>query len=198
MRIKRVEDLVLGTAVLIVLAPVMAVVAGLIAVTMGRPILFRQVRPGLGGRPFTLTKFRTMSDDRDDRGNLLPDESRITRLGAFLRRSSLDELPELLAVLKGEMSLVGPRPLRVAYLDRYTTFQARRHEIRPGITGLAQANGRNTLDWGNRLAMDVWYVDNWSLGLDLKILAKTVWGVLSMRGVSADGHATMPEFMGDA
>jgi lipopolysaccharide/colanic/teichoic acid biosynthesis glycosyltransferase len=163
---------------------------------MGSPVFFRQTRPGLGGGPFTLIKFRTMRDSYGAGAQPLPDESRITRLGAFLRRTSLDELPELWNVLKGDMSLIGPRPLLVEYLDRYTREQARRHEVKPGITGLAQVSGRNALSWEERLALDVWYVDNWTMWLDLKILTKTVAQVLTRRGISAPGHATMPEFEG--
>jgi lipopolysaccharide/colanic/teichoic acid biosynthesis glycosyltransferase len=178
-----------------VLLPVVLLVALLTWLTVGRPVFFRQTRPGLGGKLFTLVKFRTMSDSYDA-GGLLSDESRITRLGAVLRRTSLDELPELWNVLKGDMSLVGPRPLLIEYLDRYTPQQARRHEVKPGITGLAQVSGRNALSWEDRLALDVWYVDHWSLWLDLKILARTVWQVSARRGISAPGHATMPEFKG--
>jgi lipopolysaccharide/colanic/teichoic acid biosynthesis glycosyltransferase len=160
----------------------------------GRPILFRQRRAGQGGRLFTILKFRTMTSAAE-RGSA-GDEARITRLGAFLRATSLDELPELLNVLKGDMSLVGPRPLLPEYLDRYTAEQARRHEVKPGVTGLAQVNGRNEVDWGRRLALDVWYVDHRSLLLDLRILLRTFGVVFSRRGINAAGHATMPEFQG--
>lgn len=177
----------------IVLAPVLAVVALLVRVRLGRPILFSQARAGLDGAPFTLHKFRTMTDERGPDGSLLPDERRLSRFGRLLRSSSLDELPELWNVVRGDMALVGPRPLPVAYLDRYTAVEARRHEVRPGITGWAQVNGRNALSWEDRLAMDVWYVDNRSLRLDLSILLRTVTAVLRRQGVSADGHATMTE-----
>ncbi len=177
--------------------PVQAVVAVALRSQLGTPILFRQRRPGLHGKPFTMLKFRTMTDARDAAGNLLPDAERLTRLGRFLRGSSLDELPELWNVLRGDMSLVGPRPLLMQYLERYTERQARRHEVRPGITGWAQVNGRNAVDWDDRLAMDVWYVDNVSLALDIRILRRTLAAVLTRRGISAEGHATMPEFLGN-
>jgi len=163
---------------------------------MGSPVLFRQVRPGLHRKPFVMYKFRTMRDLRDTEGRLLPDEMRLTRVGHILRATSLDELPELFNVLKGEMSLVGPRPLLMEYLELYTPEQARRHEVKPGITGWAQVNGRNAITWEEKFKLDVWYVDNWSLGLDLKILALTLIKVLKREGISADGHATMPEFRG--
>jgi len=155
------------------------------------------MRPGLKGKPFYMYKFRTMTDETDEQGNLLPDELRLTRLGKFLRSTSLDELPELFNVLKGDMSLVGPRPLLMQYLDRYTPEQARRHEMKPGITGWAQVNGRNAITWEEKFALDVWYVDNWSLWLDLKILAMTIVKVFKREGISAEGEATMPEFMGN-
>jgi lipopolysaccharide/colanic/teichoic acid biosynthesis glycosyltransferase len=186
----------ISTAVLVLVSPFIVVCALLVRVSMGSPVFFRQTRSGLGGKPFTLVKFRTMRDAHDASGQPLPDDSRLTRLGALLRRLSLDELPELWNVLKGDMSLVGPRPLLMQYLDRYTPEQARRHEVKPGITGLAQVSGRNALSWEDRLALDVWYVDHWSLWLDLKILAGTVWQVFARRGISAPGHATMPEFKG--
>ena len=163
---------------------------------MGSPILFHQQRPGYKGTPFYALKFRSMTDRRDAQGRLLPDGERITALGAFLRRSSLDELPQLWNVLRGDMSLVGPRPLLMQYLDRYTPEQARRHLMPPGITGWTQVNGRNDLPWEKKLALDVWYVDHWSVWLDLRILAMTVWKVLKGEGISAEGSATMPEFMG--
>lgn len=163
---------------------------------MGSPILFRQQRPGYKGTPFFVLKFRSMADRRDEQGRLLPDGERITALGAFLRRSSLDELPQLWNVLRGDMSLVGPRPLLMQYLDRYTPEQARRHLMPPGITGWTQVNGRNDLPWEKKLALDVWYVDHWNFWLDLRILAMTVWKVLKGEGISAEGSATMPEFMG--
>lgn len=194
--VKRLIDTVLAAAVLALAAPVVLVIALAIRASMGRPVLFRQVRPGLHGRLFCIYKFRTMTDARDAQGRLLPDGDRLTLLGRFLRSTSLDELPQLWNVLRGEMSLVGPRPLLPEYLDRYTPEQARRHEVRPGITGWAQVNGRNATTWEERLRQDVWYVDNWSLWLDFKILWMTVVKVLRREGVSKEGHATMPEFMG--
>jgi sugar transferase EpsL len=194
--LKRVFDVVVSATALVVLAPVMGLIALLVWRTMGRPVLFRHVRPGLHGKPFVMYKFRTMRDLRDAEGKLLPDEARLTPFGRWLRSTSLDELPELLNVLRGEMSLVGPRPLLMEYLDRYTPEQARRHEVKPGITGWAQIHGRNNLSWEERLRLDVWYVDHWSLWLDLKILWRTLWMVLRREGISAQGHATMPEFRG--
>ena len=163
---------------------------------MGPPVLFRQMRPGLHGRSFSLLKFRTMNDERDEKGELLPDEKRLTGLGRFLRSTSLDELPELFNVLKGEMSLVGPRPLLMQYLDRYTPEQARRHYVKPGITGWAQVNGRNAIAWEEKFKLDVWYVDNVSFWLDVKILAVTVWKILKREGIIQPGRATVEEFMG--
>ena len=193
---KRVLDLVLTVLALIMLSPILASVALMVRVRLGSSVLFCQVRPGLHGRPFTIFKFRTMTDARDAQGNLLPDAERLTPLGRFLRSTSLDELPELLNVLKGDMSLVGPRPLMMQYLDRYTPEQMRRHEVKPGITGWAQVNGRNAITWEHKFALDVWYVDHWSLGLDLKILALTLWKILKREGISQPGQATMEEFMG--
>ena len=181
---------------LVTLSPVLLGVALAVRVRLGSPVLFRQTRPGLGGRPFEMVKFRTMTDAQDAEGQLLPDADRLTPFGRFLRSSSLDELPELWNVLKGDMSLVGPRPLLMRYLDRYTPEQARRHEVRPGITGLAQTSGRNALSWDDKFALDVWYVDHQSLGLDLKILARTVLKVIRRDGISAAGEATMSEFGG--
>ena len=194
--LKRVFDIVVSAVALTVLAPVMGLIALAVWRTMGRPVLFRHVRPGLHGKPFVMYKFRTMRDLRDAEGNLLPDEARLTPFGRWLRTTSLDELPELVNVLRGEMSLVGPRPLLMEYLERYTPEQARRHEVKPGITGWAQIHGRNNLSWEERLRLDVWYVDHWSLWLDLKILWRTLWMVLRREGISAQGHATMPEFIG--
>ena len=194
---KRLFDLALTVPALILLAPVMGLVALLVRLKLGSPVLFRQQRPGLHGEPFTMFKFRTMTDARDAHGNLLPDVQRLTRLGRFLRSTSLDELPELWNVLRAEMSLVGPRPLLVEYLDRYTTEQARRHEARPGITGWAQVNGRNALTWEVKFALDVWYVDHLSLWLDIKVIALTLWTVLKREDISHDGQATMSPFMGD-
>jgi lipopolysaccharide/colanic/teichoic acid biosynthesis glycosyltransferase len=194
--IKRLIDFLGAFIGLVVLSPLLIVIALLVRVNMGAPVLFHQERPGLHGRPFILYKFRTMRDLRDVEGRLLPDEMRLTRLGRILRSTSLDELPELFNVLKGEMSLVGPRPLLMEYLNRYTPEQARRHEVKPGITGWAQVNGRNAITWEEKFKLDVWYVDNWNLGLDLKILGLTLIKVLKREGISAGGHATMPEFRG--
>lgn len=195
-RLKRLIDVVASALGLIVLAPLLAVIALAVRCSLGSPVLFRQIRPGLGGRPFTLYKFRTMRDATDPAGNPLPDAERLTRFGRFLRSTSLDELPELWNVLKGDMSLVGPRPLLMEYLPLYTPEQARRHEVKPGITGWAQVNGRNALSWDAKFALDVWYVDNWSLALDLKILALTVKKVLLREGITQAGHATMERFRG--
>jgi sugar transferase EpsL len=193
---KRLLDLVFTISALILLSPALALVALLACLKFGSPVLFRQRRPGLHGRPFTIYKFRTMTDKCDADGNLLPDAERLTSFGRFLRGTSLDELPELFNVLKGHMSLVGPRPLLMQYLDRYTPEQMRRHEVRPGITGWAQVNGRNALTWEQKFALDVWYVDHWSLCWDLKIIALTAWKVLTREGISQPGQATAQEFMG--
>jgi len=193
---KRALDVAVSAVSLILLSPLLAVIALIIWLQMGRPVVFRQQRPGYMGVPFFALKFRSMTDQRDEQGRLLPDGERITRLGAFLRRTSLDELPQFWNVLRGDMSLVGPRPLLMQYLDRYTPEQARRHSVPPGITGWTQVNGRNDLAWEKKLALDVWYVDHWTLWLDLRILGITVWKVVKGEGISADGSATMPEFMG--
>jgi sugar transferase EpsL len=193
---KSLADYIVAAVLLILLMPVMIVLAVLIKCVMGGPVLFRQRRPGLRGAPFVMIKFRTMRDAVDASGKPLPDEQRITPLGEFLRASSLDELPELLNVLKGEMSLVGPRPLMMQYLDRYTQEQARRHDVKPGVTGWAQVNGRNAISWEEKFRLDVWYVDNWSLLLDLKILCLTVAKVVKRDGISAEGMATVSEFVG--
>ncbi len=193
---KRAVDLVLSLAGLVAALPLLLLGAALVRARLGAPVLFRQRRPGRGGELFTLLKFRTMTDARDERGELLPDERRLTPAGAFLRRWSLDELPELLNVVRGDMSLVGPRPLLEEYLERYSPEQARRHEVRPGITGWAQIHGRNELSWPRRLEMDVWYVDRISLGLDLRILVTTAWKIVTGEGISAAGHATSPRFRG--
>ncbi|HDR15771.1 MAG TPA: sugar transferase [Desulfobacteraceae bacterium] len=177
-------------------SPLIIVIGVMVRFLLGSPVLFRQERPGLQGRPFHLIKFRTMTDDRDAIGNLLSDQKRLTRFGRFLRALSLDELPELFNVLKGDMSLVGPRPLLMQYLDRYTPEQARRHEVKPGITGWAQVNGRNAITWEEKFKLDLWYVDNWSLRLDLKILWMTMAKILKREGISQPGQATMEEFMG--
>lgn len=195
-RLKRAMDVLLVLVGLVLLAPVFAVLSWRVRRELGSPVLFVQERPGLGGRRFTLRKFRTMTDARGADGALLSDAERLTPFGAWLRASSLDELPELLNVLRGEMSLVGPRPLLVAYLDRYTPQQARRHEVRPGITGWAQVNGRNDMDWDTKLALDVWYVDHRSLWLDVRILWRTLGVMIRRDGVSLDGHATTVEFEG--
>lgn len=188
---KRLFDIVVSLILLVVFSPILLVTAILVRWKLGGPILFRQERPGLNGKPFTLIKFRTMKSGEGS------DEDRMTRLGQIMRSTSLDELPELWNVLKGEMSLVGPRPLLMKYLPLYSPEQSRRHEARPGITGWAQVNGRNSLDWPSRFTLDVWYVDNWRFGLDLKVLMMTVAKVVRRDGVSAEGHVTMPEFTGN-
>jgi lipopolysaccharide/colanic/teichoic acid biosynthesis glycosyltransferase len=193
---KRALDVVGAGAALALAAPVMAVAAAAVARDLGRPVLFRQVRPGLGGAPFTMFKLRTMRDATDAHGRPLPDGERLTPLGRFLRASSLDELPELWNVLRGDMSLVGPRPLLMQYLPLYSREQARRHDVKPGITGWAQIHGRNALSWDEKFALDVWYVDHQSLWLDLRILAGTVRAVLRKDGISHAGDATMPVFTG--
>jgi lipopolysaccharide/colanic/teichoic acid biosynthesis glycosyltransferase len=194
--VKRLTDIALSSIGLLLLAPLILVLAVLVRVRLGSPVLFRQERPGLHGTPFTILKFRTMTDECDESGNLLPDDQRLTRFGRFLRASSMDELPELWNVLRGDMSLVGPRPLLMEYLPLYTPEQARRNEVRPGITGWAQVNGRNALSWEEKFKLDVWYVDNQSLWLDLKILFLTVMKVLVREGISGEGHATMERFRG--
>ena len=195
---KRAIDRTLAGALLVTLSPVMAATALAIRVSMGSPVLFRQQRPGLRGRPFELVKFRTMIDARDASGAPLPDGRRLTRVGQLIRSTSLDELPQLWNVVRGEMSLVGPRPLLMEYLSRYTSEQARRHDVLPGITGWTQINGRNALQWEAKFALDVWYVDHWSLLLDAKILALTAARLVDRSGISQEGHATMPVFMGTA
>lgn len=179
-------DLVLATGMLVLLWPLMVVVALLVRFSMGAPVLFRQSRPGLGGEPFEVMKFRTMKDERDSSGKLKEDRERVTRAGMFLRKTSLDELPQLWNVIRGQMSLVGPRPLMLEYLEHYTPEQRRRHEVMPGITGWAQIHGRNHLRFSQRIAHDLWYVENWSLKLDLQILVRTVWKVLGSRGVKLE------------
>jgi lipopolysaccharide/colanic/teichoic acid biosynthesis glycosyltransferase len=193
---KRVLDTLGAFAGLLMLSPVMAVVAAAIRITMGAPVFFGQIRPGFQAQPFTLFKFRTMAHASEESGSRLPDEQRLTRLSRFLRATSLDELPQLWNVIKGDMSLVGPRPLLPEYLPRYNEFQRRRHEVKPGITGWAQVNGRNGLIWEQKFELDVWYVDHWSLWLDVKILWMTVLKVVCGKGISQAGHATMPEFLG--
>jgi lipopolysaccharide/colanic/teichoic acid biosynthesis glycosyltransferase len=193
---KRLFDFVVAAAAAIILSPIVAVVAVLVRLNLGTPVLFRQLRPGLHGQPFTLLKFRTMIDAEDSVGSSLPDEERLTAFGQFLRRSSLDELPELYNILRGDMSLVGPRPLLMEYLPLYTPEQARRHDVRPGLTGWAQVNGRNAIGWDQKFAFDLWYVDHASLSLDLKILWLTIRNVFTRHGISAEGEATMPRFTG--
>ncbi|MAA75691.1 MAG: sugar transferase [Salinisphaeraceae bacterium] len=193
---KRVLDIVVAAAALIMLSPVFLILAVVVRLRLGAPVLFRQRRPGLGGQPFELIKFRSMTDARNARGELLPDEQRLPATGRLLRSSSLDELPELWNVLRGDMSLVGPRPLLMEYLPLYSPRQARRHEVRPGLTGWAQINGRNSLSWEDKFELDVWYVENQSLWLDCRIIGLTVWQVLARRGISAEGESTMPRFRG--
>lgn len=194
--LKRLMDVLVSGFGLLALSPLLTLLSAVQLYVHGWPVFFTQERPGQHGRVFQMVKFRTMTNARDTNGDLLPDADRLTPFGQFLRRTSLDELPELWNVLKGDMSLVGPRPLLVRYLERYTPEQARRHAVRPGVTGLAQVRGRNTLTWEDKFALDVQYVDTWSLGLDLRILWETVGVVLGGRGVSAEGEATMREFMG--
>jgi sugar transferase EpsL len=195
--IKRAVDVVGAAVALVLLSPVLAVAALAVRLRMGPPVLFRQERPGRNARPFVMLKLRTMTDRRDQSGALLADDARLTRLGRFLRRTSIDELPALVNVLAGDMSLVGPRPLLPEYLPLYSAEQARRHEVRPGITGWTQVNGRNALSWDDKFTLDVWYVDHRSLRLDCEILAKTIAQVVRGDGVSAPGHATMAPFRGD-
>lgn len=194
--VKRPLDLALTVTALILLAPLLVLLALLVRVKLGTPVLFRQVRPGLHGQPFTLYKFRTMTDARDAQGKLLPDDQRLPPFGQWLRSTSLDELPELINVLRGEMSLVGPRPLLMRYLERYNPEQRRRHEVKPGITGWAQVNGRNALSWEEKFDLDVQYVDYISLWLDLQIIVMTVGKILQREGINQPGHATAEEFLG--
>lgn len=194
---KRLVDVIVSTLCLLVLAPPLLVLVGLIRYKLGSPVLFRQVRAGLNGEPFEMIKFRSMTEERHSDGVLLPDAERLTSFGQFLRVTSLDELPELWNVMKGNMSLVGPRPLLIDYLPLYTEDQARRHQVRPGITGWAQVNGRNAINWEDKFKLDVWYVDNCSLWLDIKILWLTVRKVLKRDSISAPGDATMPVFKGN-
>lgn len=196
LKMKRLIDVVGAAAGLALSAPALAAAAVAVRASMGAPVFFRQQRPGLGGVPFRLLKFRTMSDARGPDGKLLPDAERLTRVGQFIRSTSLDELPQLLNVLKGEMSLVGPRPLLMQYLSRYDARQARRHEMKPGITGLTAVRGRNALSWAEKFELDVQYVEQWSLWLDVRILGETVAKMIKREGISSKGHATMPEFMG--
>ncbi len=191
---KRLFDIVASAVALVVLSPLIAVLAVLVALKLGRPVLFTQQRPGRNARPFTMYKFRTMTSATGPDGHLLPDAERLTSFGRLLRSTSLDELPELWNIVRGDMSLVGPRPLLMAYLPRYSAHQARRHEVRPGLTGWAQVNGRNATTWDERFDLDVWYVDHRTMRLDLQIIWKTIRAVVRRDGVSAEGHATMPEF----
>jgi sugar transferase EpsL len=194
MKMKRFFDLIISIPAYFFLAPLIYWIAFLIWLVMGKGVFFKQIRPGFQGRPFTIYKFRTMREVFDKNGNHLPDAERMTRLGKFLRSASLDELPEILNVIKGDMSIVGPRPLLMQYLDRYTPEQFRRHEVKPGITGWAQINGRNAISWEEKFKLDVWYVDNHSVSLDLKIVASTIRKILTREGINQPGAATMEEF----
>jgi lipopolysaccharide/colanic/teichoic acid biosynthesis glycosyltransferase len=195
--LKRIFDLVTTSLALLVLSPLLLLLWLLVLIFHGTPVLFRQKRPGYRGQPFYLYKFRTMNERRAADGSLLPDAERITPLGRFLRTYSLDELPEFFNVLRGEMSLVGPRPLLMQYLERYSPEQARRHDVLPGVTGWAQVNGRNALTWPDKFRLDVWYVDHWSFWLDVKILFLTLWKAIKAEGINQPGHATAEEFMGN-
>jgi lipopolysaccharide/colanic/teichoic acid biosynthesis glycosyltransferase len=197
LKVKRSVDLLIAFSVLTGFSPVLFAIGILLFLVMGRPIFFRQQRPGRYARPFTLYKFRTMTHKRDVQGQLLPDGERLTQLGRLLRHFSVDELPQLWNVLRGDLSLVGPRPLLMQYLDRYNHAQARRHNVLPGITGWAQINGRNTITWIQKFELDVWYADHWSLWLDAKILARTIWKVLSREGVNPPGETTVEPFKGN-
>jgi len=194
---KRVFDNLVSIVVLVLLSPILLIISIILLAVEGLPLFFCQDRPGLGGRIFKICKFRTMKDKQGASGESLPDEERITAFGRFLRRTSLDELPELFNVIKGEMSLVGPRPLLVQYLERYSAEQARRHEVLPGITGWAQIHGRNAITWNEKFQLDLWYVEHWSFWLDIRILFSTLWKVISGEGISQPGRATMDEFMGN-
>lgn len=194
MNIKKAIDILLVVPALIILSPALILIALGVKVFIGSPVLFSQRRPGMNSKPFNIYKFRTMTDKRDAGGTLLPDAKRLTRFGRFLRSTSLDELPELFNVLKGDMSFVGPRPLLMQYLRRYTPEQARRHEVKPGITGWAQVNGRNALTWEEKFKMDVWYVDNRTFWLDVKIIFMTIWKIFKREGINQPGQATMEEF----
>jgi len=194
--LKRLFDIFSSVIALLILSPVLIITAIIVRIKTGSPVLFRQERPGLNGKGFIIYKFKTMTDQKDEAGRLLPDEKRLKAFGKFLRSTSLDELPELLNVLKGDMSIVGPRPLMMKYLNRYTPEQARRHEVKPGITGWAQINGRNTVAWEEKFKLDVWYVDNQSFWLDIKIIFITIWQVITRQGVTQEGRATVDEFFG--
>ena len=195
--VKRGIDLILSFIAMVVLSPLLLILTVLVRTILGSPVLFKQMRPGLGGEPFQLVKFRSMTDDKDAAGNLLPDSDRIPRFGRFLRSTSIDELPELWNVLNGDMSLVGPRPLLMEYLPLYSNEQARRHEVRPGITGWAQVNGRNSLSWQEKFKLDVWYVHNQSFVLDLKVLFMTIGRVVRKADIAHEGQATMEKFRGN-
>lgn len=192
--VKRAFDLFIAVPAIVILSPILALVALAVWLTMGSPVVFHQQRPGFFGKPLTVYKFRTMTDARDAQGNLLPDAERLTSFGKFLRSASLDELPELINVLRGEMSLVGPRPLLPEYLPHYSSDTYRRHEVLPGLTGWAQVNGRNAVSWEEKFAMDIWYVDNWSPLLDLKIIGLTIWKAIRREGVNQAGQATVERF----
>ena len=191
-------DLLLASTAIVILSPIMLAITVLVRLLLGTPVLFRQRRPGLRGVPFTFLKFRTMTEARDPAGKLRPDVERLTRFGEFLRSLSLDELPELFNVIRGDMSLVGPRPLLMQYLELYSSEQARRHEVKPGITGWAQVSGRNAIGWYKKFVLDVWYVDHCSLWLDVKILARTAWKVLTREGINQPGKATVENFKGNS
>jgi len=193
---KRGFDLIISVISLIILSPLLLITSLAILIVYGLPILFRQNRPGYQEKPFTIYKFRTMTDKLDDQGDLLPDDKRLKWLGRVLRGTSIDELPELFNVLRGDMSIVGPRPLLMQYLERYNAEQARRHEVLPGITGWAQVNGRNTITWEDKFKYDVWYIDNWSFWLDLKIIGMTIWKAFQREGINQPGHISASEFMG--
>ncbi|MCI6354400.1 sugar transferase [Eubacterium coprostanoligenes] len=194
--IKRILDIISSLLAIIILSPLLAVTAVLVETKLGSPVLFKQERPGKDEKIFTLMKFRTMTDERDENGELLPDEVRLTKFGKFLRSTSIDELPELFNILKGDMSVIGPRPLLVEYIPRYNEHQHRRHEVRPGLSGWAQVNGRNTVSWEDKFNMDVEYVENYSMFMDIKILFMTIVNVLKHDGISSETSATMEEFMG--
>ncbi|UCE00109.1 MAG: sugar transferase [Chloroflexota bacterium] len=193
---KRLFDITFSSMGLLLLSPLLIVIGLVIILVDGFPIFFRQMRPGYKGKPFTNYKFRTMTSERDPQGRLLSDEDRLLGVGKFLRASSLDELPELINIFKGEMSIVGPRPLLMQYLSRYTPEQARRHDVLPGMTGWAQINGRNAITWEEKFSYDVWYVDHWTFGLDMKIIAQTIWKVILREGINEPGHISAVEFMG--
>lgn len=195
--LKRSMDFILSLIALVILSPVLLIIALLVRIKIGGPVIFKQSRPGLNGEVFTLYKFRTMSDNKDNKGNLLPDNLRLTKFGKKLRATSLDELPELFNILKGDMSIVGPRPLLVQYLELYNSSQKRRHEVRPGLTGLAQVNGRNAIKWDDKFNYDLYYVDNLCLSMDISIIIKTIKKVLISEGINSDTSATMEPFKGN-